>query len=65
MKLTDSDIYFSLCVLQVWQAQHAAFFLIGEEIGLGRLEARPIATMCLEVQERHEKTERNFGGDED
>lgn len=33
----------------------------GEEIGLGRLEARPIATMCLEVQELYEKSERHFG----
>ncbi len=33
----------------------------GEEIGLSRLEARPIATMCLEVQERYEKNERHFG----
>ncbi|MEM8769671.1 MAG: RNA polymerase-binding protein DksA [Pseudomonadota bacterium] len=33
----------------------------GEEIGLGRLEARPITTMCLEAQERHEKTERHYG----
>lgn len=33
----------------------------GEEIGLARLEARPIATMCLEVQERYERTERTFG----
>ena len=36
----------------------------GEEIGLGRLEARPIATMCLEAQERHEKAERHFGSRE-
>ena len=33
----------------------------GEEIGLRRLEARPIATLCLEAQERHEMTERHFG----
>ena len=30
----------------------------GEEIGLKRLEARPIATLCLEAQERHEKLEK-------
>ncbi len=29
----------------------------GEEIGVKRLEARPIATLCLEAQERHEKFE--------
>jgi DnaK suppressor protein len=33
----------------------------GEEIGLARLEARPIATMTVEAQERYEKTERHFG----
>jgi DnaK suppressor protein len=32
----------------------------GEEIGLKRLEARPVATLCIEAQERHEKQERSF-----
>ncbi len=30
----------------------------GEPIGLRRLEARPIATMSIEAQERHERKER-------
>ncbi len=30
----------------------------GEEIGIKRLEARPIATMCVEAQERHERLEK-------
>jgi DnaK suppressor protein len=30
----------------------------GEPIGLQRLEARPIATLSLEAQERHERRER-------
>ncbi len=30
----------------------------GEPISLGRLEARPIATMTLEAQERHERHEK-------
>ncbi len=30
----------------------------GEPIGLARLEARPVATMSLEAQERHERRER-------
>lgn len=30
----------------------------GEPIGLRRLEARPIATLCIEAQERHERGER-------
>jgi len=32
----------------------------GEEIGLKRLEARPVATLCLEAQERREVAERQF-----
>ena len=30
----------------------------GEPIALGRLEARPIATMTVEAQERHERNEK-------
>lgn len=30
----------------------------GEPIGIKRLEARPVATLCIEAQERHEKYER-------
>ena len=29
--------------------------ITGEEIGLRRLLARPVATMCVEVQERYER----------
>lgn len=32
----------------------------GEPIGLKRLEARPIATMTIEAQERHEKLEKQY-----
>ena len=32
----------------------------GEEIGLKRLEARPVATFTLEAQERREITEKQF-----
>ena len=35
----------------------------GEEIGLKRLIARPIATMTVEAQERHEKQEKIFADD--
>ncbi|OZB84214.1 MAG: RNA polymerase-binding protein DksA [Halothiobacillus sp. 13-55-253] len=30
----------------------------GDEIGIRRLEARPIATLTIEAQERHERLER-------
>jgi DnaK suppressor protein len=36
----------------------------GEPIGLLRLEARPIATLCIEAQERHERMEKQYS-DED
>ncbi len=32
----------------------------GEPIGIKRLEARPIATMTIEAQERHEKLEKQY-----
>ena len=35
----------------------------GEPIGLTRLEARPIATLSLEAQERHERRERVYRDD--
>ncbi|MEC9346168.1 MAG: RNA polymerase-binding protein DksA [Pseudomonadota bacterium] len=35
----------------------------GEPISLKRLEARPIATLSLEAQERHERRERSYRDD--
>lgn len=35
----------------------------GEPIGVGRLDARPIATFSVEAQERHEKRERVYRDD--
>lgn len=32
----------------------------GEPIGLARLEARPVATLSLEAQERHERMEKTY-----
>jgi DnaK suppressor protein len=37
----------------------------GEEIGLRRLEARPVATLSVEAQERREMAERQFSDRED
>ncbi len=36
---------------------------LGEPISIQRLEARPIATMSLEAQERHERRERVYRDD--
>jgi DnaK suppressor protein len=35
----------------------------GDEIGLNRLEARPIATLTIEAQEKHERLERQHRDD--
>ena len=35
----------------------------GDPIGVGRLDARPIATLSLEAQERHEKREKVYRDD--
>ncbi|MBP9752480.1 MAG: RNA polymerase-binding protein DksA [Proteobacteria bacterium] len=35
----------------------------GDPIGIKRLEARPIATLCLEAQEKHERRERTYKDD--
>lgn len=37
----------------------------GDEIGLRRLEARPVATLCVEAQERRELAEKQFRDRED
>ncbi len=37
----------------------------GEEIGLRRLEARPVATLCVEAQERRERAEKQYRDRED
>jgi DnaK suppressor protein len=36
----------------------------GEPIGIRRLEARPVATMTIEAQERHEKLEKQYAEEE-
>lgn len=35
----------------------------GEPISIGRLDARPIATLSLEAQERHEREEKTYRDD--
>ena len=36
----------------------------GKKIGLKRLEARPVATLCIEAQERHENYENTHADEE-
>lgn len=37
----------------------------GEEIGIKRLLARPVATLCIEAQEKHENFERQHSEEDD
>ena len=42
-----------------------AFDPLCEEIGIKRLEARPVATLSIEAQERRERRERQYGDRDD
>ena len=45
-------------VRRLYQGEYGYCEVTGEPISLARLEARPIATMTLEAQERHERVEK-------
>lgn len=45
-------------VRRLYAGEYGYCEVTGEPISLGRLEARPIATMTLEAQERHERIEK-------
>jgi len=45
-------------VRRLYEGEYGYCEETGDPISLGRLEARPIATMTLEAQERHERIEK-------
>ena len=45
-------------IRRLYEGEYGYCAVTGEPISLRRLEARPIATMTLEAQERHERIER-------
>jgi DnaK suppressor protein len=45
-------------VRRLYEGEYGYCEVTGEPISLARLEARPIATMTLEAQEKHERTEK-------
>jgi DnaK suppressor protein len=45
-------------IRRLYEGEYGYCEVSGEPISLGRLEARPIATMTLEAQERHERIEK-------
>ena len=51
-----SKIY--CAIRRLYEGEYGYCEVTGEPISLARLEARPIATMTLEAQERHERIEK-------
>jgi DnaK suppressor protein len=47
-----------LAIRRLYEGEYGYCEISGEPISLARLEARPIATMTLEAQERHERIEK-------
>ena len=45
-------------IRRLYEGEYGYCDVTGEPISLARLEARPIATMTVEAQERHERNER-------
>lgn len=45
-------------IRRLYQGEYGYCEVTGEPISMARLEARPIATMTLEAQERHERMEK-------
>ena len=45
-------------IRRLYDGEYGYCEVTGEPISLARLEARPIATMTLEAQEKHERTEK-------
>ncbi len=45
-------------IRRLYEGEYGYCEVTGDPISLARLEARPIATMTLEAQERHERTEK-------
>ncbi|HET8749519.1 MAG TPA: RNA polymerase-binding protein DksA [Sphingomicrobium sp.] len=45
-------------IRRLYEGEYGYCEVTGEPISLARLDARPIATMTLEAQERHERIER-------
>ncbi len=47
-------------ITRIEQGEYGYCEETGDPIGLKRLEARPVATLSIEAQERHEKTEKQY-----
>ena len=45
-------------IRRLYDGEYGYCEVTGEPISLARIEARPVATMSLEAQEKHERVER-------
>lgn len=52
-----------VALLKIEKGQYGYCEETGEPIGINRLNARPIATLCIEAQEKHEKFEKDHNED--
>ena len=50
-------------IRRLYEGEYGYCSVTGEPISLRRLEARPIATLSIEAQERHERRERVYRDD--
>ena len=51
-------MFFNSALQRIAEGEFGYCEVTGEPISLKRLDARPIATMSLEAQERHERKEK-------
>ena len=71
MRIIDSHFHwwprsvFEEAIKRIDDSTYGYCLETGEEIGVKRLEARPVATLCLEAQERRERRERQYGDRDD
>jgi DnaK suppressor protein len=54
----QTDLQIEAALRRIDNGEYGYCEVTGEPISLARLEARPIATMTVEAQERHERQER-------
>ena len=66
LELKTRNRYFKLinkidsALRRIYKGEYGYCEETGEPIGIRRLEARPVATLCIEAQERHEKLEKQY-----
>jgi len=65
LELRTRDREIHLALQRVDEQSYGYCEATGEGIGLRRLEARPVATLCVEAQERRERADKQYRDRED